>query len=103
MARPSRLLADVRSAARSLGVAAAWARSRKPLRVEEDFIYEMYLLFRVVEDLSARYRILYYPGNGCGSYALELRSTILTKIDMESTYPCKRLSHLKMLLINLMF
>ena len=64
MARPSRLLADVRSAAQSLGVAAAWAGSRRALRVEEDFIYEMYLLFCVVDDLSGRYAIQYDPGKG---------------------------------------
>jgi hypothetical protein len=69
MAGPSKLLSEVRASARALGVAAAWAGSRRSVRVEEDFIYEMYVLFQIVDDLIRQYTIHYLPGSGTTKHA----------------------------------
>ena len=69
MARPSSLLAGVRTSAKKLGVAAAWAHSRRPVRVKEDFLYEIYVLFRLVEALSSQYGVHYFPGIGKTKHA----------------------------------
>lgn len=57
------LIKQVQSSASALGVAAQWA-SGKPVKVANDFLYEMYLLFKAVEALMANYDVKYIPGVG---------------------------------------
>ena len=63
MANPAddTLVADVQAAAKELKVAAAWSNGQ-PLNVADDFLYEMYLLFTVVNALLANHDLVYDPG-----------------------------------------
>jgi hypothetical protein len=65
----SDLIADVQVSASRLGVAATWS-SGTALNVTNDFLYEMYVLFRLIEDLSSGYHIEYYAGSGSNKHAL---------------------------------
>lgn len=57
------LINDVQSAATRLGVASRWS-SGTPVQVEDDFLFEMHVLFRVLAALEAHYVIEYVPGTG---------------------------------------
>ena len=62
------LINRVQSSAQSMGVAAAWS-SGKAVNVKDDFLYEMYLLFRVIQALAVTYDIDYLPGTGANIHA----------------------------------
>lgn len=57
------LIDRTRIAAKKLGVAGIWAQSKLPVNIAEDFIYEMYVLFRLINDLSKHYMIRYDYGS----------------------------------------
>ena len=57
------LINDVQIAASRLGVASRWS-SGTPVQVEDDFLFEMHLLFRVLTALEANYSVTYVPGTG---------------------------------------
>ena len=58
------LIARARQSARSLGVAASWVGSRRPVRLADDFLFELYVLFELIIDLQKHYYITYIPGSG---------------------------------------
>lgn len=62
------LISEVQQSAQRLNVAATWA-SGKVFDVQKDFLYEMYLLFKVVNALSAHYSLVYEPGVGKNIHA----------------------------------
>lgn len=59
-----KLIDRTRAAAGSLGIAATWVNSRQPINMSTDFVYELYILFNLILDLSKSYNIKYIPGNG---------------------------------------
>lgn len=61
-ARKKALIKEVVSSAGRLRNAATWATSRKPLSISEDFVFELYLLFSALRDLSRKYHIRFEPG-----------------------------------------
>lgn len=58
------LIAQARQSARSLGVAASWVASRRPVKLADDFIFELYVLFTLIIALQEHYHINYFPGTG---------------------------------------
>jgi hypothetical protein len=66
-ANDSALIAAVQGSAHLLGTAATWASGR-PVNVTDDFLYEMYVLFRAVHDLMANYDIAYVAGVGAKTH-----------------------------------
>ena len=55
------LIARVQASAQKLKVAASWSNGPS-LKVADSFLLELYLLFRIVEDLQATYDVEYDPG-----------------------------------------
>lgn len=62
-ANDSALIAAVQRSATLLGAAATWS-SGIPVNVSDDFLYEMYVLFRAVHDLIINYDVAYVAGVG---------------------------------------
>jgi len=62
-AQDAALISDVQASAKLLGVAATWA-SGQALAVADSFLLEMYLLFRLIKELSSHYDVEYLPGSG---------------------------------------
>lgn len=62
-ASDSALITSVRRSASKLSLAAKWANGPS-LNVTDDFLYELYLLFQVLNALRAAYEIEYLPGSG---------------------------------------
>jgi len=62
-AEDTALINDVQAAAANLKIASYWA-SGKPVEVEDDFLFEMHLLFRVVAELGKNHGIEYLSGKG---------------------------------------
>lgn len=58
------LIGAVHVAAKRLGAATTWMGTKKAMSVADDFLYELYILFRLVEDLQQHYSVVYVPGNG---------------------------------------
>ncbi len=58
------LIARVQDSAKKLGVAATWAKTGHPVSVEDDFLYEMYILFELISALQHKYTVKYYSGSG---------------------------------------
>lgn len=58
-----KLIAATRTAAKAYGVAAEWSKG-KSLSVENDFLFEMHLLFQLLAEFEAtgKYRIEYIEG-----------------------------------------
>jgi len=54
----------VHESARTLAEAATWAKSQLPLKVNDDFLYEIYILFELLHDLKNQYAIKYIEGRG---------------------------------------
>jgi len=64
IARDRILIDSIRNSARTLGIASTWVNSRRPLQLEEDFVYELYVMFEFVNDLRNTYGVRYHPGSG---------------------------------------
>ena len=60
----SDLIGKVRVAAKRLGVAAIWAKSGMPVDLPNDFIFELFVLFRLINDLQNVYSVKYETGFG---------------------------------------
>ncbi|MFC1924053.1 hypothetical protein ACFLXA_01630 [Chloroflexota bacterium] len=58
------LIAKVQQSAKSLGVAATWATSGRPVNLADDFIFELYVLFELIIDANNYYDIVYVQGRG---------------------------------------
>lgn len=58
------LIDDVRHSANRLGIAANWANTTQPLSIEDDFLYELFVLFRLITSLQKEYVVKYIPGDG---------------------------------------
>ncbi len=69
MAFDAELVKAVQAAARRLGVAASWADSGRALDVADDFLYEMHVLFELLEDASSSHHVRYRPGAGKAMHA----------------------------------
>jgi hypothetical protein len=59
-----RIIDKARQSARSLHVAATWVNSGLPLKVTDDFLYELFILFELIYDLTSHYLVEYFEGNG---------------------------------------
>ena len=59
-----KLMLRTKRAARALGIAATWVNSGQPVNISTDFIYELYILFELILQLSRFYKIKYNPGVG---------------------------------------
>jgi hypothetical protein len=62
------LMQHARAAAKKLSVSAKWAGSGRPVDIADDFIYEMYVLLRLIDDLIKTYKVVYDPGVGKHMY-----------------------------------
>ena len=62
--RDMELVLRVRQAARKLSIASKWIDSGENFKIEDSFIYEMYVLFCLIEDLARNYQIEYDAGMG---------------------------------------
>ncbi len=58
------LVDQLRKSAKTLRRAASWAKSGLPLKLSDDFIFELYLLFELMIDLQKTYDVKYEPGKG---------------------------------------
>ncbi len=58
------LVERTRSAASALGLAASWSGNRRAFDLADDFIYELYILFSLILDLSSYYDVDYKEGTG---------------------------------------
>ncbi|MBN1367029.1 MAG: hypothetical protein JW967_03795 [Dehalococcoidales bacterium] len=63
-ARDKALINQVKIAALSLRRASIWVSSKIPLNVTDNFIFELYVLFRLILDLQSAYNVKYIPGSG---------------------------------------
>jgi hypothetical protein len=61
------LINSVQVSAQAMGVAASWS-SGTPVNVKDDFLYELYLLFRLIDALNANYDVEYIPGAGAKAH-----------------------------------
>ncbi|MFC1980443.1 hypothetical protein ACFLVS_06375, partial [Chloroflexota bacterium] len=62
-----------RSSAQALGVSASWTKSRRPLNLADDFLFELYILFELILDLQNKYNITYIPGQGTKKHQFPLK------------------------------
>jgi len=60
----SKLIDRIRETAKRLKVAASWVKSGLPVDLASDFIFELFVLLRAVEDLQKSYSVEYVPGLG---------------------------------------
>lgn len=67
--RDRKLLIEARKCASNLSLAAQWAVSGNAVDLANDFIYETYVILRLLEDCKASYRIHYVPGAGKTAHA----------------------------------
>jgi hypothetical protein len=58
------LISRTKESARALNVAARWVNSNRPLRLSDDFLFELFVLFELILDLKKQYRIKYLEGKG---------------------------------------
>lgn len=68
------LVDRVRDSARALSVAARWVNN-SAIRVQDDFIYEMFLLFEIVKALQDNYAVEYIPGTGDTTHEFPKKGT----------------------------
>ena len=66
--RDAKLASSARRAAERLGLAATWSVSGEPVDVENDFLYELYVLLRLVRALRETYKVRFVPGEGTWEY-----------------------------------
>jgi len=58
------LLQNLKNAAKSLKVASVWATTNDDVDISDDFIFEMFVLFKLIIDIKNHYTIEYVSGNG---------------------------------------
>lgn len=63
-AHDKNLINQVRKSAALLRIAGSWVNSGLPLNLEDDFVFELYVLFRLIIDLGNTYEVKYDPGIG---------------------------------------
>src|SRR5689334_5217316 len=67
--RDRNLLIDARKCAKALRSAAQWAVSGRAVDLPNDFIYETYVLLKLLHDCKHNYRIRYVAGSGKTAHA----------------------------------
>jgi len=60
----SELIKRIRESARRLKLASIWEKSRFPVDLPNDFIFELFVLFRLIHDPQKNYSLKYEPGLG---------------------------------------
>lgn len=63
-ARDKDLIAQVRYSAAALRKASIWVNSKLPLDVTDNYLFECYILFRLILNLAHNYTIRFVPGAG---------------------------------------
>lgn len=72
-ARDKRIISQALSSAQALGVSASWTKSRRPLNLADDFLFELYILFELILDLKNRYKVTYILGQGTKQHQFPLK------------------------------
>lgn len=62
--RDKRIINQTIRSAKSLGVAASWVKSGRPINLAHDFLFELYILFELILNVKNHNKVIYISGTG---------------------------------------